>query len=177
MHDLTHKMKLRRRAEQICAEKAPLLPYSLLKTLPLEEIEKLVHELSVHQIELELQNEELRRAHTDLETEKVRTLEEKERYQELFDNAPMGYLKLDAEGRIFAANHTAAKLLGEHRETLAHRRLANFCPPEAQDTLYLHLRRLAKGAQRDSCELSLSTSADKPLQVHLESVSQGTSLL
>ena len=76
---------------------------------------RLVHELQVHQIELEMQNESLRRAHLAME-------EARDHYVEFYELAPVGYVSLTDKGRIVAANITAAELLGVDRKTLLGRR-------------------------------------------------------
>ena len=102
--------------------------------LPVD-IRSLVHELEVRQIELEMQNEELVQAQEDLE-------KSYNRYIDLYDFAPVGYLTLDEKGIILEANLSAAKLLGIEREKLIRNRLANFVVPEDQDAFYLLHKKL-----------------------------------
>jgi PAS domain S-box-containing protein len=82
----------------------------------LTQTERLVHELRVHQIELEIQNRALSDAQEQLEASR-------ERYVELFDFAPVAYLTLEADGRIVEANLTAARMVGQDRSFLHGRRL------------------------------------------------------
>ncbi|HEX6532610.1 MAG TPA: PAS domain-containing protein, partial [Nitrospira sp.] len=93
-------MRLREKAEQLNRRSAHALP----KVTP-QNVESLVHELRVHQIELELQCQELQRA--QLETEESRN-----RYQELYESIPIGYATIDAAGRIHDLNPAGASLLG-----------------------------------------------------------------
>jgi PAS domain-containing protein len=79
----------------------------------------LVHELQVHQIELEMQNEEIQHARDEMEAGL-------EKYSDLYEFAPVGFLTLDREGTIHEANLTSARLLGIARSGLVKRRLA-FC--------------------------------------------------
>ena len=97
----SHSMrKMRARAEILIRESA-----RQISKLSEVDARKLVHELQVHQIEMEMQNEELRRARLELEGAR-------DRFSALYDFAPVGYLTLDADGIIREANLTAAKLLG-----------------------------------------------------------------
>jgi PAS domain S-box-containing protein len=91
---------LRKRAEALCRKE----PADVAGMSP-EEIQALVHDLQVHQIELEIQNEELRRTQTDLERSR-------DRYSRLYHQAPAGYLSLDAAGVIQGANETFARMVG-----------------------------------------------------------------
>ena len=83
----------------------------------------LVHELQVHQIELEMQNEELQRAQAAAE-------EASERYGDLFDFAPVAYFLWDHEGRILEVNLAGAALLGLDRSMVVHKRFGQFVAME-----------------------------------------------
>jgi two-component system CheB/CheR fusion protein len=104
--------ELRKRAEERLVARPPA------KTAA-NDLGRLVHELQVHQIELEMQNEELVRAHLELEA----TLRRK---TDLFDFAPIGYVVLDKQGAILEANFEAARMLGAPRGKLGGARLASF---------------------------------------------------
>lgn len=86
----------------------------------------LAHELQVHRIELEMQNDELRRAHDALAAAR-------DRYLDLYDFAPVGYLTLDKEGSIVEANLTGARMLGIERVLLVGRRFARHVAPADRD--------------------------------------------
>ncbi|MHB1036905.1 MAG: hybrid sensor histidine kinase/response regulator [Pirellulales bacterium] len=123
--------ELRRRAE----EKAHTNDVQAQKTLSPKEAGRLLHELQVHQIELEMQNEELRRAQGELEAARAR-------YFDLFDLAPVGYFTLSEQGLILEANLTAAGLLGVERRDLVKKPLTRFILPEDQDIYYRHRKQL-----------------------------------
>ena len=84
-----------------------------------EDVAAVVHDLRVHQIELEMQNEELRRAQLDLQASR-------EKYFELFDLAPVGYLTLSDKSLVGNANFAAARLLGVERQQLVGRPFNDF---------------------------------------------------
>lgn len=98
-----------------------------------ESLQSAIHELQVHQIELEMQNEELQRAQLEL-------ADARDSYLELYDFAPLGYLTLDEHRVIRRANLTAATLLGVQRGRLPGMRMERFVAKEEQDVLYMHLR-------------------------------------
>ncbi len=101
---------LRRRAEDAAREVAIGMPENLDALSP-EDARKVLHELRVHQIELEMQNEELRRAQGELEASRAR-------YFDLYDLAPVGYLSVSERGLIVEANLTFATMLGVEEEAL-----------------------------------------------------------
>ncbi|WP_300442575.1 PAS domain-containing protein [Zoogloea sp.] len=103
------------------------------ETVPQRHAADLVHELQVHQIELEMQNEELRRAHAALEASR-------DRYVDLYEFAPVGYLTLNADGFIAEINLAGATLLGEVRGALIKRRFARFVADESRDGWHRFLR-------------------------------------
>jgi PAS domain S-box-containing protein len=110
--------------------------------------QSLLHELRVHQIELEMQNEELREAKHRLE-QAVR------RYRELYDYAPVSYFILDPKGKILEANLAAAEAVGEGRATILGRSLFLSLPREDRDILYRHLRTVFKTREAHACVLRL----------------------
>ena len=116
--------------------------------------EVLLHELQVYQVELEMQNEELRQAQVKLE--KSRDL-----YVDFYDFSPVGYITLNQEAMIDEINLTGAKLLGMERSKLLHHSFVPFIAPEARDHWYLHFLSMLKHDENDEndenkkCELLL----------------------
>jgi len=94
--------------------------------LPDKPTPQLVHDLRVHQIELELQGEELKRACLELEISR-------DRHRDLYDYSPVGYFTFSRQGRIMEVNLTGATLLGVTRNKLIQRGLADFIAPEDLD--------------------------------------------
>lgn len=113
-----------------------------------ENAERLLHELRVHQIELEMQNEELQRIQLELEAEQTR-------YFEHYELAPMGFLTLSEQGQILQSNIRAAALLGIPRASLINQLLSRFIARECQDTFYLCSQRLNDAHQSQVCELQM----------------------
>ncbi len=135
---------LRRKAEAAVAKMArPVRPGA--------DAEETLHELLVHQVELEMQNEELRRLQSSLDTERAR-------YFELFDLAPVGYITLDDHNLVLEANLTAARLLGLPREQLVKLPLGRIIRPEDQDIFYLTRKKLLSERAAQTCELRLLKS-------------------
>ena len=126
--------ELRQRAEEIARENT-VESSENLEALSPEEMRQTVHELHVHQIELTLQNEELRRAQVKLDAARAR-------YFDLYDLAPVGYVTLSEQGLILQANLTAAALLGMPRGQLVQQFLSRFIVPEDADTYYLRHKQL-----------------------------------
>ena len=140
-------MTLRQRAEQLAQEAAVQTPESLAALAP-EEIRRILHELQVQQIELEMQNEELHQTQVELAATK-------ERYFDLYDLAPVGYVTTDEEGRIVEANLAAATLLGVARSKLLKQALSRFIVVEDLAIYYEHRQQLFKFAVPSNCELRM----------------------
>ena len=121
----------------------------------------LVRELRLHQVELEVQNEELRRTQAELSRSRAR-------YQELYDLAPVGYLALDGDGKILEANLRGAAMLRTPRSALVGLPITRFIVPEDQDTYYLHTRRLPDTGTPMACELRLKQAGEESLWVSVQ---------
>ncbi len=128
-----------------------------------QEIQRLFHELQVHQIELEMQNAELRRAREEVET----VLEE---YTELYDFAPVGYFTLDRNGDIRRVNLTGASLLGVERSRLTGRRFGQFVAEEFRPFFAEFLGKVFGSQGKESCDVTLPTRGGLPLVVQIEAV-------
>ena len=119
-----------------------------------------LHELRVHQIELVMQNEELRR--TQAAEESLRA-----RYFDLFDLAPVGYCTVSEHGLIQQANLATAALLGLSRSALAKQPISRFILKEDQDTFYLHRKQLFAAGNPQSCELRMMKKDGSLFFAHL----------
>jgi PAS domain S-box-containing protein len=119
-----------------------------------------LHELQVHQIELELQNDELRRMQVELDAERAR-------YFDLYDLAPVGYCTISEHGLILEANFTAANLLGLARSELVGEPLSRFIVRADQDIYYLCRRHLVDTGEPQACELRMMPVGGAPFWAHL----------
>jgi PAS domain S-box-containing protein len=108
----------------------------------------LVHELQVHQIELEMQNEELQRTQAAAE-------EASRKYGDLFDFAPVGYFLWDHEGRILEVNLAGAALLGSDRSLLVHKRFGQFVAPQHRATFADFCHRVSVADTKQTCQLTI----------------------
>jgi len=135
--------------------------------MPVEDVQKLVHELQVHQIELQMQNEELRRTQRELEAAR-------ERLRVPYDAAPVGFLTLDVRGVIQEANLAAARLLNFDRVKLAGKKLTQFIALESQDVFYLCRRQLLNTGEKQAGELDLLRPGGPPFTARLEMVVDGS---
>ena len=116
--------------------------------LPPAVLKQKLHELRVHQIELEMQNEELRRAHLEIEASRAR-------YFDLYDLAPVGYCSVSEEGLVLQANLSASLLVGQTRAELVGQRISRFILREDQDGFYLLRKKLLASGDKQSCELRI----------------------
>ena len=155
-NDISTQDTLRTRAEASFKENVDLaLPENLSK----DAVNKLLHELQVHQIELEMQNEELRESHHALDI--IRT-----RYFDLYDLAPIGYLTLNQHGIIQQANLTVADMLGLVRSTLIKKPLTKLILKDDQDVFYLNHKQLINSGDPQSFDLRIINNGDTPLWVN-----------
>ncbi len=125
-----------------------------------DEMQRIIHELAVYQIELEMQQDELLQARVELE-------ESLDSYTQLYDFAPLGYLTLERDGTIRKANLAGSKLLGVNRARLKGDRLGRFIAAESLVAFNTMLERLFSTREHGSCEAMLmrdgaSTSSEDP---------------
>lgn len=144
----------RRRAEdQLGAEEpGPLSPVEAARVL---------HELRVHQLELEMQNQALSEARLEAEAGW-------ERFQELYDFAPMGYFSVDQRGAILEVNLAGARLLGADRARVVDRSFARFLAPEDQAGFAAFLHQALQAGQGPPCEVSLAAEHRPRPRLRLE---------
>lgn len=153
-------LDLRKRAEEKARKSESLDQESVSP----EAAKQLLHELRVHQIELEMQNEELRITEHNLETERAR-------YFDLYNLAPAGYLTINQQGLIVEANLTIATLLGVARGVLLKRPLSHFIFSADQDGYYLHRRHLVETGEPQVCELRMVRADGSLFWAHLQALS------
>ena len=148
--------ELRKRAEEKNAQSLENIDALLPK-----ETQQVLHELRVHQIELEMQNEELRTSHAELETERSR-------YLDLYDLAPVGYCTVSEEGLILEANLTAAVMLDVPRGTLVTQHFGRFIFKEDHDTYYMHRKHLFETRKKKTFDLRMLKKDGTLFWAHLE---------
>lgn len=132
---------LRTEAEAVLARTPPEVPFE-------RSADELLHELQVHQIELEMQNEALRQAQVALE-------ESRDRYVDLYEFAPVGYLTLDSSGLIAEVNLTGATLLGRERQLLLHSRFVRHVVDVDRDRWHRFFLAAQKARGRTSLDLTM----------------------
>ncbi|HNP28951.1 MAG TPA: PAS domain S-box protein [Nitrospirales bacterium] len=132
-----------------------------VKKMTLEEVHHLIHELQVHQIELEMQNEELRQ--TQLELEVAR-----DRYATLFHFSPVGYVTLDENGRLLEANLTLCDLVGVSRVDILNRKLEQYVIPEDQPAFKRYLDFLRQNPGTHRSDLLTLQHSNNPRRVRLK---------
>jgi PAS domain-containing protein len=124
---------------------------------------RLLHELQVHQIELEMQNEELRLANEAAETAL-------KKYTILYDFAPMGYFTLDEEGSICELNFTGAEILGDKRFSLVGSNFKLFISDDSKPAFNKFFKRVFNSKSKESCEAMLGYDNNSQCLVYMEGV-------
>lgn len=126
-------------------------------------VKKLLHELQVHQIELEMQNEELREANAATEIAL-------KKYTMLYDLAPMGYFTLEQNGNITELNFTGAELLGDRRFSLVNSNFKLFVSDESKGDFNKFLNRVFTSNYKETCKVQLGFIEKTMKHVYMEGV-------
>jgi PAS domain S-box-containing protein len=162
LNEMRRKVTLRDMAENKLCKSQGLPPRLEDKTS-----EELIHELHVHQFELETQNEELKRVQLELEESRDKY---QDKYRELYEFAPVGYLTLTRKGIIKEANLTGATLLGMPRPKLTGRGFGRFVAPESLEEWYKHIVTVLRHEKKQSCDLKLKREDGSTFYARLETI-------
>jgi PAS domain S-box-containing protein len=125
-----------------------------------EDSHQLIEELHIHQVELEMQNQELQQAHLELEAAR-------DRYIDLYDFSPAGYITVSEEGLILEANLTISTMLGIERRSLIGKPFSRFITRDTQDEFYFHRRKLFETKAKQTCDLKLIKKDNTPFHARL----------
>ena len=149
---------LRRRAEERL-KKSRLLPDSKTSAA---ELQRMLHELPVHQIELEMQYEQLQYAYNEIQ-------QEHKRYSDLYDYAPVGYMTLARDGTILDSNHSADKMLSCDRSHLIGARLGSFIAQADLPAFNHMVHKVFQSRTLEHCEVMIESSGgtNKPAPISL----------
>jgi PAS domain S-box-containing protein len=151
-------IELRKRAEKILEKRI-----KELQSIGIDDIKKLVYELQVQQIELEMQNEDFRRTQTELE-------ESRQRYVDLYDRTPVGFLTISLDDRVLEVNLAGANLLGEQRCDIVKKAFSSFIASEFQGRFSSHFKRVIEARTTQTCEIELVKKDGTPFYAVLDSV-------
>ncbi|MDZ7740013.1 MAG: hypothetical protein U5K32_13305 [Bacteroidales bacterium] len=157
--DFADPEMLRKKAEKLLKEKGEEENGELMKT----GTHKLLHELQVHQIELEMQNEELRQAYETTEAAL-------KKYTMLFDLSPLGYFYLDFDGTICDLNFTGADMLGERRFSLIDSNFKLFVSEDSKAVFGDFFKKVFASNVNESCEVLLGYNNNPLCRVYMEGV-------
>jgi len=160
--NLTDSQLLRLKAE----EKLKSISKKSVKGILGSDPQKLLHELQVHQIELEMQNEELRQANATAE-------EALRRYTMLYDFAPTGYFILESDASIFDLNFTGAEILGDKRFSLINSNFKLFINESSKPVFNEFFKKVYTTNTKESCQLALGYNGRTLCNVYVEGVVTG----
>ena len=153
-----HK-ELRKQAEEFLNKNR-----AAFKKAPYRDVRNLIEDLQIHQIELEMQNEELQKVRLELE-------ESRDKYFDLYELAPVGYVVLDKKGYLLNANFSIIRQLGvEDKGHLIGKALPSFLAPKNRDVLYFHLKEVFETGARQTCELEFVKKDGTGFYAQLESI-------
>lgn len=153
------ELSLRKKAEDLMKDKASKKNSRFLEADNL----KLIHELEVYQIELELQNDELQKA-------KTIAVSIAEKYTELFDFAPLGYFTISKDGEITEVNLIGSQMLGRERSRVRNIKFATFVSPDSALIFRMFIEKVFSYNIKVCCELNLSIHDNTPVQVYLTGI-------
>jgi len=160
--NFNNEQMLRRKAEEQLKKKQKKADQPIIEA----DVKKLLHELQVHQIELEMQNEELTLANLTAETAL-------KKYTMLYDFAPMGYFTLDSEGSIIDLNFTGADMLGEKRFSLVNANIKLFISEDSKVVFNKFFKKVFASNAKESCEAMLGYENNPLCQVYMEGIVTG----
>jgi PAS domain-containing protein len=163
--DFTDTRMLRIKAEEQLKEKQKSTANLILEP----DVQKLMHELQVHQIELEMQNEELKQAYETAETAL-------KKFTLLYDFAPMGYFTLDIDGSISELNFTGAEMLGDKRFSLINSNFKLFVSPTSLPEFSKFFSKVFISEMKESCEVMLGYDNNPRRLVYMEGIVIGDDL-
>ena len=153
--------ELRRRAKARLSTKLKSQPSEAEAQRTARDTQRLIQELQIHQIELEIQNEQLDQ--TRAETEAAL-----ERYADLYDFAPAAYFTLDRDGTIRQANLTGSKLFGVDRSRLVNRHFGLFVAENFRDVFRTFAEKVFASQSRETCEAMLVRTGKPPFYARIE---------
>jgi len=160
--DFTDAKMLRIKAEEQLKDKQKKMDKAVIEA----DVKKLMHELQVHQIELEMQNEELRQAYDTAETAL-------KKYTMLYDFAPMGYVTLDSDCNITELNFTGAEMLGERRFTLINKNFKLFVTENSLPEFNNFFKKVFTGNAKESCDIMLCYNNSPLCHAYIEGIVTG----
>jgi len=160
--NFTDPKMLRKKAEEQLRNKQKKIDKPVLET----DVKKLMHELQVHQIELEMQNEELHQAYETAETAL-------KKYTMLYDFAPMGCFTLESDGSICDLNFTGAEMLGEKRFSLINSNFKLFISKDSQPVFNDFFSKVYTTLAKESCKVNLGYDNKHLCRVYMEGIVAG----
>lgn len=163
MADTWTGTELRKKAEELVEAKHQDIASLAISEDQLKEI---IHELQVHQVELEMQNDELRTTHLELQ-------ESRDKYDFLYNSAPVGYFTLDVRGVILQVNLTGANLLGKVKSLLIKMPFFVLVYPSDRGRFQQFLKRVLETGEKEACEIRLNRHADQ-IEVWLQGITEKT---
>jgi len=160
--NFTDPLRLRIKAEEQLKENQENINAPAIEA----DVKKLMHELQVHQIELEMQNEELSQAYETAEAAL-------KKFTMLYDLAPIGYFILDCDGSICELNFTGADMLGERRFSLVNSNFKLFISEDSKSVFNNFFRKVYISTAKESCEVMLGYDKKPLCFVYMEGIVTG----